>query len=356
MKRAMPQAILGTITRRVLLPVILVLAGTATHAQESVKLNLRRLGERIVVTWGCDQFQGTNMVVIATDSGLVIIDTGLSLSTVRRQRELIEKELGRSDFRFLVNTHVHNDHAFANAAFPEARVVGAASGVAALRREVDQLPALLERLRRSEQNYREVVAVTTPDSAEGQLAREGVAAFAVGIADLERGVEPRYPTLTFDDRLTLDLGDVRLELFEFQGLHSDSDILILVPEERLLLTGDVFWGGQFPLLRTESRAEFVRLLDSWKAILEGAPELQVIVPGHSDVPMTVAYFRNTYQYLSRLWSDVQAARSAGTPMLTFLMQNVLSERYPEVADYRVLRRDYNLHQHNVYVLWQLAGG
>ncbi len=30
------------------------------------------------------------------------------------------------------------------------------------------------------------------------------------------------------------------------GFHSDSDILILIPEERMLLTGDVFWGGNLP--------------------------------------------------------------------------------------------------------------
>ena len=354
MKRASP-FVTDPILRLVLLPAALLLAGTGTAAQEPVKLNLRRASERVVVTWGCDHFQGTSMIAIATDSGVVIIDTGLSTTTVRRQRELVERELGRRDFRFLVNTHVHNDHAFANAVFPEAEVVGPTAGVAALQREVAQLPQLLERLRAGERNYQEVVAVTGPDSTMGLQAREGVAAFAVGIADLERGVEPRYPTRTFDDHLTLDLGDVRLELFEFQGLHSDSDILILVPEEGLLLTGDVFWGGQFPLLRLESRPELERLLTSWQAILERAPDLKLIVPGHSDVPMTVDYFRNTHQYLARLWSDVQAARRAGTPLLSFLMQNVLAERYPEVAGYRVMRRDYSLHQHNVYVLWQLAG-
>ncbi|NJD09904.1 MAG: MBL fold metallo-hydrolase [Gemmatimonadetes bacterium] len=354
MKRAIPLST-DPYSRRMLLPVALVLASTGAGAQEEIKLNLRRASDRVVVTWGCDHFQGTNMIAIATDSGVVIIDTGLSTTTVRRQRELIERELGRRDFRFLVNTHFHNDHAFANAVFPEATVVGPTAGVAALQREVAQLPQLLERLRTSERNYREVVAVTRPDSTMGVQAREGAAAFAVGIADLKRGVEPRYPTRTFDDRLTLDLGDVRLELFEFQGLHSESDILILVPEEGLLLTGDVFWGGQFPVLRLESRPELERLLASWQALLERDPDLKLVVPGHSDAPMTVDYFRNTHQYLARLWSDVQAARQAGTPLLSFLLQNVLAERYPEVAGYRVMRRDYNLHQHNVYVLWQLAG-
>jgi hypothetical protein len=62
-----------------------------------------------------------------------------------------------------------------------------------------------------------------------------------------------------------------------------------------------------------------------------------------------------YQYLSRLWADVQAARAAGTTQMRFMARNVFAERYPEVADYNYIRRDFNLHQHNIYVLWQLAG-
>ena len=342
-----------SLTWRVLLPSTLLLATAAVSAQDSIKLNLRRPRERVLLTWACDHFQGTTMGVIATDSGLVIIDTGLSTGTVARQRRLIGQELGRADFRYLVNTHAHNDHAFANAVFPEARVLGPVAGVEALRREVEALPQLLERLRRSEASYREGVAHTSPDSLAGKLAREGVAAFAVGIADLERGVEPRYPALTFEGRHTLRLGAVRLELFEFQGLHSPSDILVLLPEERLLFTGDVFWGGQLPMLNVTTQAALQRLLGSWKAVLDAAPDLELIVPGHSDVPMTVEHFRNSYAYLARLSDDVRAAKSAGTPLLSFLMQNVFAERYPEVAAYRVIRRDYNLHQHNIYVLWYL---
>jgi hypothetical protein len=89
-------------------------------------------------------------------------------------------------------------------------------------------------------------------------------------------------------------------------------------------------------------------------VLAAAPDLQQVIPGHSDVPMTVEYFRNTYQYVSRLWADIRAARAAGTPLLTFLMQNVLRDAYPEVAGYQVMRREYNLHQQNVNLLWQLA--
>lgn len=331
-----------------------VLFPGAVDAQEAIKINKRWLSDRVLLTWGCDHFQGTNMAVVVTSEGLVVIDTGLSPTTVRRQRELVERELGRSDFRYLINTHTHNDHAFANEVFPEARVVGPEVGVAALEREVEEIPALLDRLRGSGERYEEWAAATSPDSLEGQQAREGVAAFSVGIADLERGIEPRPPTETFHGRRTLRVGDVRLELFEFQAFHSDSDILILLPDERMVFTGDVFWGGQLPILQLKTAGEIEELLKRWRAILETAPDLELTVPGHSDVPLNVEQFRGMYAYVSRLWEDVRAARTSGSGVVPFLMQNVFAERYPEVAGFRHVIREYNLHQHNLYTLWYLS--
>ncbi|MFC1661826.1 MBL fold metallo-hydrolase [Gemmatimonadota bacterium] len=334
---------------------VTVAPGATADGQEEIKLNSEQLSERVLLSWGCDYFQGTNMAVIATQEGLVVIDTGLSPTTVRRQRELVEDRFERNDFRYLINTHMHNDHAFANEAFPEATVVGPENGGDALQREVDLIPDLLGRLRHSRASYVEWASETSPDSAEGRQAREGVAAFEAGISDLEKGIEPRLPTVTFDERYTLDLGDVHIELFKFSGFHSDSDILILVPEERMLFTGDVFWGGQLPILGVETAGELNRLLDHWRTILEASPDLEFIVPGHSDVPLTVDQFRGMYEYLSRLRADVEAAEAAGIPLLRFMMQNDFADRYPEVADFNFIRRDYNLHQHNIYVLWRLAG-
>ena len=65
-----------------------VVLGAEAHGQEEVNLNTRRLSERVLVTWACDHFQGTIMAVIVTEEGLVVIDTGLSPSTVSRQRAL----------------------------------------------------------------------------------------------------------------------------------------------------------------------------------------------------------------------------------------------------------------------------
>ncbi|MGW8268097.1 MAG: MBL fold metallo-hydrolase [Longimicrobiales bacterium] len=334
---------------------LLLLLPQTGRAQDPLPINHRWVGDRILVTWACDHFQGTNMAVVIADSGLVVIDTGLSPTTVRRQREWIEGELGRSDFRYLINTHMHNDHAFANEVFPEAAVVGPASSVASLEQEVARIPELLGRLNAGRGRFEEWAASTSPDEAEGKEAREGVAAFAVGVADLERGIQPRPPTLTFHNRHTLDMGDVHLDLSTFTGLHSDSDILILVEEEGVIFTGDAFWGGQLPTFSFERREEVEGLLANWKAALESRPTLEGVVPGHSDVPLTVEQFRGMHAYLDRLWEDVQGARGEGISVLRFLAGNVFRERYPEVADFNYIRMEYNLHQHNVYVLWGLVG-
>jgi glyoxylase-like metal-dependent hydrolase (beta-lactamase superfamily II) len=347
---------LGVLGYLLLTGVPILLPSEPVSGQEEVKINQRWLSERVLLTWACDHFQGTNMAVLVTDQGLVVIDTGLSPTTVRRQRELVEGELGRSDFSYLINTHMHNDHAFANEVFPEAAVVAPETGSGALRHEIEMIPGLLGRLRQSQASYVEWVVATSPDSLEGQHAREGVAAFEVGIADLERGIDPQYPTVTFEHHHTLELGNRRLELFDFRGFHSDSDVLIVAPEERILFTGDVFWGGQLPLLRMESSEEFSQLMGTWKAIVDLYPDLEHIVPGHSDVPLTMEQFRGMYHYLSRLRDDVEAAQEAGQPLLRFLMDNSFQERYPEVADFNFIRRDYNLHQHNIYMMWGLVGG
>ena len=139
------------------------------------------------------------------------------------------------------------------------------------------------------------------------------------------------------------------------GFHSDSDVLILLPEERMLFTGDVFWGGQLPFLREQTAEEFSQLMYAWKTILEVSPDLETVVPGHSDVPLTVDDFVGMYRYFDRLWSDIRDAREAGTSLRRFLIGNDFKERYPEVADYNYIRRDYNLHQHNIYILWNLSG-
>ena len=54
--------------------------------------------------------------------------------------------------------------------------------------------------------------------------------------------------MTFRDRLTLDLGDLTLKLYYFgEGRYIGDNIIIHCPEEKLLFSGDLFYGGSMQI-------------------------------------------------------------------------------------------------------------
>ena len=96
----------------------------------------------------------------------------------------------------------------------------------------------------------------------GEMLREDVlpalnmtqAEFAKRLADWDfTGVELRPPTRLVDDRLTLDVGGLRVDLIYVGPAHTQGDLLVHLPEQRIVFTGDVLfrlctpigWEGTF---------------------------------------------------------------------------------------------------------------
>ena len=92
------------------------------------------------------------------------------------------------------------------------------------------------------------MATLDPDSDEAKNLHHRIAFDERLHKGLSEGFKLIPPSKTFNDRMTLDLGDLTLKLYYFGRAHSGSDILIQVPEEELLLTGDLFLDiGWLPL-------------------------------------------------------------------------------------------------------------
>ncbi len=325
------------------------------EARYTFPLHILRVSERVLLVWEYDYFQATNMVTLATPEGLVVIDTSVSRNQTRRLRPVIERELGRNDFRYLIATHIHNDHVFGSEVFPEAVFIAHERGYEEMAAEIRRIPELIARLKESRDYYADGVLHNPPDTEDGKALREGVAAFEQGITDLELGIQPRYPNVTFYDRMALHLGDLTIELYDFAGLHSNTDICILVPEEHLIMTGDMFWGGFLPLIRSKAEPDIPRLLDNWRTVLAASNDSTMIITGHSDVPLTFEQFRDNYTYLARVWDDVRAARSAGTDLETFLAGYGFETHFPELAGTRSKAGDMDLHEMNIRACWDLVG-
>ena len=91
------------------------------------------------------------------------------------------------------------------------------------------------------------------------------------------------PTRTFKDRLTIGSGPDRLELYYFGAGHCDSDIFVMIPAVRVLLTGDAFGGKFLPALGRNNGGDGVAYPKTLTKALPLTRNIDIIVTGHGGV-------------------------------------------------------------------------
>ena len=104
--------------------VLITVLPVHSQVESSLPLHMKRLSEKVIEVWTGDYMQTISVVAIATKKGIVVIDTSLSRSNDARIKRVIEKELGRSDFKYLINTHYHSDHTSGNQIYSDATIIG----------------------------------------------------------------------------------------------------------------------------------------------------------------------------------------------------------------------------------------
>ena len=192
-----------------------------------------RLGEKAAV-FQIGRESGTNVVVLASRRGLVVIDTGVLPSRAEALRSAIAKEFNRTDFAYVINTHPHFDHVDGNRAFSETPIVAHQNSIRQMRQWYGS-PAGIDAFLRTRSEWKTELearlkkeAAGSPDEAR---AREQMAENDALMDDFRNGrFSLSLPGLTFNDRLTLRLDDLTLNLIYFGRAHTESDILVHVPE------------------------------------------------------------------------------------------------------------------------------
>jgi cyclase len=216
-----------------------------------------------------------NAVTVEGRDGVVVID---SLFTPRHAAHMIEalRATTGKPVVALVNTHFHGDHVFGNSAVPTDRIIAHRSAY--------------ERLVTGGDAYRELLCGVRPD-----LAPE--------IGDLEFVL----PTELIDDRLTLDLGDVRLDIRHAgRHAHTAGDLVVELPGPGILVASDLVFNGILPVARDGD-------LDGWIAVLAEQRDAftgDVVVPGHGAVGGPELFDRQV-DVLRGVIEKVTAVRSEG---------------------------------------------
>lgn len=303
-----------------LIAAVLFVTIPAAGAESDLPFAVHRLSERVVVLEELTPWE-SNHVVIVGERGLVLVDPGHSAVMGRLIREAVGRELGRDRFAYVIDTHGHWGHSWGNAAFPEALVIGheaAAREIAADAANRERRVAFMRTQLADTESRLPALDPASEEAGAARLQRDHLERIVRGLDEPGFAVVP--PQLTFTDRLGLDLGDLRLEMVHLGRAHSDSDIAILIPEEKLLLLGCfVFERGPLPIVGAQAQAELDP--ERWLAVLgellaDPAAIEHVVLGQHSVWPREnlVAL----HAYLGELWQRLQAFDAEGIGFETAL--------------------------------------
>src|SRR3954454_21692585 len=192
--------------------------------QAPAQLTLEKVTDSLYVIVG----SGGNVAFVPTAEGVILIDDKFPQDNpqiVAKVKSITDKPI-----RYVLNTHHHGDHTGGN-------------------------PALLAA------------------NAEIILHRNAR-------TNMVKGEMPGIPRITFSDESQVFLGGKEVDARYFGRGHTNGDVMIYFPSERVLHTGDLFTSGA-PFCDTSAHCS----IKEWDQTLEKALQydFDTVIPGHGPV-------------------------------------------------------------------------
>jgi len=198
-------------------------------------------------------------IIIGTD-GVLVVDTLISAKEGARFLADIRKVTAKP-IKYVVNTHTHLDHALGNCVF-------AKLGATVISHEADR--TLLAN------NGAEILK----NAGNYGLKPEDMAGTVIVV-----------PTLTFSDRFTIYLGGEEVQLIHTAPSHTAGSIVVYLPAEKLLFSGDVLFTDFHPYLADGDFGGWIKTIDSLLTM-----DIERVVPGHGPLS-TKKDLREMKEYL-----------------------------------------------------------
>jgi len=249
---------------------------------------------------------GANSPIILTDTEALVVDSEI---TPAAARALVADLKASNDqpVKYVIDSHYHYDHAFGNQIFgPDVQVIGHENTRKRLLgntmaeytflSSVEPVPARVEALRKR-------IADEKDPQQKALLERQ----VANSLAYLEQVKEIRVtpPTVTLDRKMTLFRGGREIQLLYFGRGHTDTDVVIFLPKEKIVCTGDLM----------ESVISYMgdAYVTEWPATLDRLMTLDfdTVMPGHGVVFKGKAHIEAFQRYLREVLKQATDLKKAG---------------------------------------------
>jgi len=249
------------------------------HCLVDALIQTHRINENTLML----SFGAESISAIQTHRGIVVIDAGISTGLSGLFRKKIEREFKGSPFACVMNTHAHHDHCRGNSVFPEAEIVGQVNGIKAIDDQWKDPKHMQDFLKVTAKEYKSKLRDCVPHSKEWNDNFYQYTRYQQAFEDAKNLIPIRKPTRVFADDCVVDMGNITFELKYFGHCHSNSDILIHVPELKLLFTGDLMFEYGRPSVRDQTRSE----KEIWRKSLawteERLGQIDTVIGGHGQL-------------------------------------------------------------------------
>ena len=218
-------------------------------------MELREIARDVYACLQEERGLGTSNSGFFNRAGGLVVDTFWDLP---HTRELIAHyaRVWKEPARRVVNTHHNGDHTWGNQLFPGAEILAHEQCAEHFGRERPEFMQMLK--------------------SQGGSENPVMRMLAQRLADWDfTGIELTPPTRLVADRLDLDLDGLRVELRYVGPAHTGGDVIVHLPAERVVFTGDVLFRLCTPIGWDGTFERWIAALDEIVAL-----DPAVVVPGH----------------------------------------------------------------------------
>ena len=282
----------------------------------------------------------SNAVIVVNETDVLIVDGETSPAAGWALLEEL-KSITPKPVRYLVLTHFHYDHAQGAQAFPPGtEIIGTefTREMIASGKSVTHPTAQGNRAFGSAQIASLGKAL---DSASSPASRQDIEhrrrVWQEYLTSLET-LKPTAPNVTVSHRMTLIRGNRRIVIAYPGPAHTAGDLVVWLPEERILVTGDLLQPS-LPYMGDGFLNQWADALDSLQALHPA-----VILPGHGDAITDMAVVDRLRDYLRDIWNQSAELKRQGLSFeeaakrLDLTKYDRYYPRYPGWTDEMIVRR------------------
>jgi glyoxylase-like metal-dependent hydrolase (beta-lactamase superfamily II) len=243
-----------------------------------------------------------NSSIIDLGEKTLVMDTGLCPQSARDLKNAAIRLTGRKP-RYVINSHWHEDHVWGNQVFQEASILSSPETRKMLTTKGKENAELIYANAKNQIGaLRQLLANGT--KSERMFARIGIGYYQ-GILQGYPMLQITPPDVTFDGDATLYGRERTVELKQFKNAHSESDIVLFLPDEKILFCGDLCYIGWHPCIDMGDVVNLMNVIDELRRL---GPN--IVIPAHGP-PGSVKHLEMMKEYIQTLMGLVKKVVNRG---------------------------------------------